>query len=158
MHEVGWGGRGRGLHRGSSGLTLIHTSCCDVSRKCVDYSGSEDPARLVCKSMYSGALCEVISGEAKIRVCREAGVSWPKPFFFYNPHLPIISLTVSASPMLSSFVWVVLPPAAPSSTIDFLSLSHTPSLVCQWWGFVSNSNGRYQQRTMKMWYIVWYIS
>lgn len=127
------GGRGRGLHRGSPGLTFIHTSCCDVSRKCVDYSGSEAPARLVCKSVYSGALCEVISGEAKVRVCREACVPWPKPFFFYNPHLPIISLTVSASTMLSSSIWVVLPPAAPSSTI----LSHMPSLVCQWWGFVT---------------------
>lgn len=55
------------------------------------HSASEAAAKLVCKSVYSGAPCEVISHkEAKLKICREAGVSRPKPFI-----LPPLTLLLS---------------------------------------------------------------
>lgn len=75
-----------------------------MSVSTLGYSSSEAPASLVCKSVYSGALCEVIlSVAAKLRIHRETG--GPRWFFFsyYHPHSPIISsdcLSLSKSSVL----------------------------------------------------------
>lgn len=95
----------------------------------LEYSGSEAPASLMCKSVYSGAWCEVISsGAAKLRVQGEARGSMPGPFFFY--HSPIITPNfLSVTKSLFLCLSCCSSCRSNSFTLDFWSLSYTPRLL-----------------------------
>lgn len=103
----------------------------------VQYSDSEAGAKLVCKSVYSGGPCEVIShSDARLKIHREAGISRPEPFTL-SLALPLI---VSASLFFLCLSYCSTGESPDSSSWDFLSLSHTP-LVRHSLGFDSSSGG-----------------
>lgn len=104
-----------------SGLTKF-TPAVVMSAGSLDCWGSEAPASLVCKSVYSGARYEVISCRgAKHQHLGEVGIHSPLPWLLDCPPWPVmnaqrLSLAESVSLIRSSF---------PSDKLTF----HTPGVT-----------------------------
>lgn len=79
----------------------------------LEYSGSEAPANLVCKSVYSGASCEVIwRVAAKFWAQWEAGVPRPRPILLlaspFTHHFSLMSRPLQNVHCLLEFLFLLL--------------------------------------------------